>query len=274
MLPLLVGIACTVLVALAVSARWLERRISFFPTPGEKDTPLTYGVPYEAFTVATADGEALRAWRIEALTPRARILYFHGNAGNLSNWAPVLTTIVRRGYSVIAVDYRGYGLSSGRPTERGILRDADAFVRATRSDSGNPMPTIFWGRSLGTAIAAYAATVVNADALILESGFSDARAVVRNSWILTLLSLFATYRFQTAEYVNQARVPVLQLHGSRDHVIPLALGRELFNRIEVPKEFVVIADAAHNDPAPLESTPYWEAIERLVDGGPPRAVRE
>src|SRR5215218_4771360 len=97
-----------VLVALAVLVRWLEPRMAFFPFPGEAETPRDFGVPFEALTIDTKDGERLRAWLITPPAPqaaRARIVYFHGNGGNLSNWSPILAGITRRGYAVLAVDY-------------------------------------------------------------------------------------------------------------------------------------------------------------------------
>src|SRR5262245_56102919 len=255
-----------ILVGLALFARWLEPRMAFFPTAGEDETPQAYGIPFTPLTIATADGERLHAWRMDPPAPRARVLYFHGNGGNLSNWAPILAAIVRRGYSVTAIDYRGYGVSTGRPTERGLERDADAFVRAAWLDDVEEIPTVFWGRSLGTAVAAYAATVRKPSGLIIESGFPDGRAVVRGSAVFAVLSLFATYRFPTAEHVNRAAVPVLQLHGDRDGVIPFALGQELFARIDGRKQFVVIAGGDHNDATLSDPKAYWEAIDRFVAG--------
>src|SRR5215831_12370527 len=117
-----------VLAGLTVFARWLEPQLAFFPSTGEDVTPRQFGVPYEAITIDTSDGEHLRAWIMTAANPRARIVYFHGNGGNLSNWAPIVAGIVKRGYSVAAIDYRGYGLSTGRPTERGLYRDTDAVL--------------------------------------------------------------------------------------------------------------------------------------------------
>jgi fermentation-respiration switch protein FrsA (DUF1100 family) len=166
----------------------------------------------------------------------------------------------------VALDYRGYGLSTGQPTERGFYRDADAFVRAAWPADDAKIPTVYWGRSLGSAAATYAATIRKPDGLIIEAGFSNARSAVRGSPVLAILSLFATYRFPTADFVNRARVPVLQMHGDRDSVIPFALGQELFDRIQGPKQFLVIAGGDHNDDAPPEQTAYWTAIDRFVAG--------
>ena len=257
-----------IVVGLALFVRWLEPRMAFAPFAGEDVTPRTFGLAFEPLTIQTADGERLRAWRMDAPAPRARVLYFHGNGGNLSNWAPILAAIVQRGYSVAAIDYRGYGISTGQPTERGLYRDADAFVRTVWSDGDARMPTIFWGRSLGAAVAAYAATVRKADGLILEAGFPTGRSTVRGSPILLALSVFASYRFPTAEYANRAQAPVLQMHGDRDSVVPFALGQELFAAIEGRKQFLVIPGGDHNDAAPTDPAAYWGAIERFVAGLP------
>jgi fermentation-respiration switch protein FrsA (DUF1100 family) len=259
-------IAFWIVVALAVLtvfARWLEPRLAFFPMPGGDVTPEHFGVDYQAVTLATSDGERLRGWILTPLNARARVIYFHGNGGNLSNWAPILTTIVKRGYAVFAIEYRGYGLSTGRPTERGLYRDVDATLEHAWTSPGN-IPLIYWGRSLGGTMAAYATTVRRPDGLILESSFPDARAVVRESPVLLALSLFASYRFPTAEFVNRTTMPVLQLHGDHDSVIPFAVGQDLFARIREPKTFVTIPGGDHNDVVPADPATYWNAIDGFV----------
>jgi pimeloyl-ACP methyl ester carboxylesterase len=253
-----------VLAALTAFARWIEPRMAFFPFPGEDDTPRSAGLPFDAVTIDTADGERLRAWAIHGPHPRARIVYFHGNGGNLSNWSPILSAVARHGYSVLAIDYRGYGLSTGRPTERGLYRDVDAIVTRPWGEAESRLPLIYWGRSLGGAMAAYAATVRKPDGVIIEAGFPDTRSVVRSSPVLAILYLFASYRFPAADFINRANVPVLQLHGDRDSVIPIELGRELFQRINGPKEFVVIPGGDHNDDAPRDAGAYWSAIDGFI----------
>ena len=257
-----------VLAGLAVFVRWVEPRMAFFPFPGEVETPRDFGVPFETLTIATADGERLRAWKMTPPAPqaaRARIVYFHGNGGNLSNWSPILAGVAQRGHVVLAIDYRGYGLSTGRPTERGLYRDVDAAVAVPWTDAESRLPLVYWGRSLGGAMAGYAATVRKPDGVIIEAGFPGTRAVIRSSPVLAALSLFATYRFPAGEYLNQANVPVLMLHGDRDRVIPFALGRELFEQVTAPKEFVTIAGGDHNDAAAPDPKAYWAAIDRFIE---------
>jgi fermentation-respiration switch protein FrsA (DUF1100 family) len=259
------------LVALTVFVRWVEPRLAFFPVPGEDETPRAFGLAFDAVTIDTSDGAHLRAWIMRAPEPRARIVYFHGNGGNLSNWASILAGIVRRGYSVLAVDYRGYGLSTGRPTERGLYRDVDAVVAHPWTEAETRAPLVYWGRSLGGTMAAYAATVRTPDGVIVESGFPDARAAVRSSPPLAVLFLFSSYRFPTADFMNRTSAPALLLHGDRDSVIPFELGRELSRRITRPTEFVVIPGGDHNDDALRDPASYWSAIDRFITALPHRS---
>jgi uncharacterized protein len=124
---------------------------------------------------------------------------------------------------------------------------------------------VYWGRSLGATMAAYAASVRAPRGLILESGFPDARSVIRSSPPLLLLSVFSSYRFATARHLQSVNVPVLVMHGDRDSVIPYALGRALFDGIHGTKTFVTIAGGDHNDLAPLDAQAYWAAIDAFVD---------
>ncbi len=249
-MPILICVAVALL-ALTAFVRWVEPRIAFFPFPGEAETPRDFGVGYEPVTIDTKDGERLRAWLMTAPAPRARIVYFHGNGGNLSNWSPILAGIVRRGYSVLAVDYR--------------------------PETDTRTPLIYWGRSLGCAMAAYGATVRRPDGVIIEAGFPDARSVARGSLSLAFLSLFSSYRFPTADFLNTAGARVLQLHGDRDSVIPFELGRELSARIHGQKEFVVIPGGDHNDTVAPDARAYWSAIDRFIgtvtNPGPPGPSR-
>jgi fermentation-respiration switch protein FrsA (DUF1100 family) len=259
LITLVVGIA-----ALIVFVRWLEPRFAFFPSAGETETPRHFGVDYEPLTIDTADGEHLRAWLMRAASPRANVVYFHGNGGNLSIWAPILTGIVRHGCSVLAVDYRGYGASTGHPTERGLYRDVDATLARAGSSFDGTTPVVYWGRSLGATMAAYAASVRAPRGLILESGFPDARSVIRSSPPLLLLSMFSSYRFATARHLESVNVPILVMHGDHDSVIPYALGRALFDGIRGTKTFVTIAGGDHNDFAPVDPQAYWTAVERFL----------
>jgi pimeloyl-ACP methyl ester carboxylesterase len=221
-------------------------------------------VPFTAITLPTADGEQLHAWLLNAANAKAFVVYFHGNGGNLSIWAPILSDLAGHGYDVLAVDYRGYGLSSGRPTESGVYRDADAVLEHLVKTHTESSPVIYWGRSLGTAVAAYAASRRRPDGIVLEAGFPDARAIVRTSPVLAFLSVFSTYRFPTAERLAGVDTPALVLHGDADRVIPFALGRALYDRLTGDKTLVAIRGGDHNDATPADERVYWGAVDAFA----------
>jgi len=270
MMPLkLLAVALAAAAALALFVRAIQARFAFFPSAGELETPADAGAPFEPSTIRTRDGERLHGWFLPHPHARALVVYFHGNGGNLSVWLPILAGIHRQGYAVRAFDYRGYGLSTGHPSERGLYVDVDAALEwASAGDSR--MPVIYWGRSLGTAMAAYAATRRRPDGLVLEAGFPDARSLVRGSAPRALLALFSSYRFPTASYVRRAGCPVLVMHGDGDRVIPFAVGRALFDAIPDPKRFVQIRGGDHNDAAPADADAYWSAVRAFVAALPPR----
>ena len=246
----------------------LEPKLVFFPSRGEGQNPASLGIRYQAVSLDTSDGETLVAWQTEPEQPIADVVYFHGNGGNLSVWLPVVASLHAVGLRVLAVDYRGYGLSTGRPTEEGLYHDAAAAVRyVTRGRSdGFTRPLVFWGRSLGGPVAASATRIVVPDGLVLESSFAEKSAVLRANPLLRLLNVFASYRFDTAEMLKDFRSPVLVMHGDRDSIVPFSLGRELYERLDGPKQFVTIRGADHNDLFVPERSDYWKPVVEFVAG--------
>ncbi|MFN2444195.1 MAG: alpha/beta hydrolase [Vicinamibacterales bacterium] len=254
-------------VALVAFVRGVERRLAFYPLDGEPMTPATLGAPFEPRTIETADGERVRLWKFSAAQPRALVVYFHGNGGNLSLWSDVLVSLWQRRLDVVALDYRGYGVSTGTPSESGLYADVDATLRFVHADARQPgVPLIYWGRSLGATMAAYAASRRPPDAVILEAGFPSARAVLESSPVLWLLSWISSYRFPTARWMSAVERPVLVIHGNRDGVIPYALGQRLFEGLRAPKQFVTIEGGDHNDAAPADPAIYWTPIDDFIAG--------
>ena len=262
----LAAIAVAGLAALTLLVRLLEPALAFFPTSGEHETPGDDGAPFRAETIVTSDGERLRVWHLPHDAPMARVVYFHGNGGNLSMWSPILADLWRHGFDVVAIDYRGYGVSSGRPTEAGLYRDVDAtiaFVRDRLPDITAPL--VYWGRSLGTPMAAYAASREAPAGVVLEAGFPNVRGVLETNPVLWTLSWFSSYRFATAAWMATVRCPALVLHGDRDSVIPYRLGQRLFASIGEPKTFVTIRGGDHNDASPADPDIYWTSIRQFVE---------
>jgi fermentation-respiration switch protein FrsA (DUF1100 family) len=270
----MIGIIVLVVVSVVVMAllvRQFEPRFAFFPFPGEDRTPDQLGVTFTAHTIETSDGERLRAWHLPRPDAVAQVVYFHGNGGNLSVWSDVLVGIVEHGYEVFAVDYRGFGVSTGAPTEQGLYRDVDATIAYANQRLRRPeLPLIYWGRSIGTAMAAYAASRGAPDGVILEAGFPNARSIFESSPVMLALTFFAAYRFPTAEWMTGVAAPALVLHGDQDGVIPYRLGQRLYESLPGPKRFVTIAGGDHNDPIPPDAALYWGAVKDFVTSIPAR----
>ena len=261
---LVVGVLA--LTALKLLVTWFEPRAVFFPLRGEDETPARLGIPYQSLRLRASDGVETTAWQLEPAAPIADIVYFHGNGGNLSLWLPVFATLHSFNYRVLAIDYRGYGSSSGSPSESGIYLDAEAAVRHAHAHRDPKRPLVYWGRSLGGPVAAAAARAMAPDALVLESTFPDKASILRGSPVMRVLNLFASYRLDTLHHLREVSKPVLVVHADRDTVIPFALGRELFERLREPKIFLTLKGGDHNDLYDADNTVYWQPIRKFIEG--------
>ena len=254
------------LIMLKLFASSLERRMVFFPYPGEDVNPGRVGIRYQPVSLTTSDEERLALWQLEPDAPIADVVYFHGNGGNLSVWLPVFVAAHRHDLRVLAVDYRGYGRSTGTPSEEGLLLDAEAVVRYAHAHRTPGRPLVYWGRSLGGAIAAAATRVQKPDGLILESTFPDKASVIRRQPILRALNLLSAWRFSTRDWLRGFDRPVLVMHGDHDSIIPYRLGEELFAQLDSPKTFVTLRGADHNDPFDASNREYWDAVLTHIGG--------
>lgn len=262
------------LIGLKLLVVWLEPRMAFYPIEGVQESPALAAIPFQDVTIPTADGERLHGWWLDAPGARAQVVFFHGNGGNLSLWLDAIVGIRRHGCSVLAIDYRGYGASTGRPSENGLYRDAEASIQIFRDRLRKPgVPVIYWGRSIGSPVAAHAAGRLPPDALVLESPMPDVRSLLRTNPVLWLLSFLSSYRFPTARLVKHYKGPVLIIHGEADSIVPHEAGRQVFDAAETSrKTFVTIAGADHNDLHLVNPRQYWDAIETFMSGvsGPVR----
>ncbi len=245
---------------------WVEPRLAFYPIRGVQETPAAYALAFADVQVQTADGETLHGWWLEHPTPRAQIIFWHGNGGNLSLWLDVIAGLRRRGFSVLAVDYRGYGASTGKPGERGIYLDADAALEVFNGKLQKPgVPVIYWGRSIGTAVAAHNTSRAAPDGLVLESPFPELKAAISRNPVLRFLALFSSYRFPTSKLLQSYDGPLLVIHGDADSIIPFNAGRKVFDQSRsARKTFTVIHGGDHNDLHVVNPEVYWKAIDEFA----------
>jgi len=240
--------------ALAASFALFQRRVIYFPPRGYPLTPAALGLAYEEVALSAADGVGLRAWWIPC--PRdvkdgPVILFFHGNATNLSGLVDLAAVFVRRGCSFFGLDYRGYGASSGTPTEAGLVLDACA-ARDWLLSRGIPADRIvLYGHSLGAALAARLASGAPGTGfagVVLEGSFPSIYAMARFHYPWLLVPPFLVRdRFETARWIRGARCPVLVVHGEKDAISPLKFGRTVFTAAPEPREFLMVPGAGHND---------------------------
>jgi hypothetical protein len=246
------GLARAVLVGLLLAVlllRLFEDRLIFFPDLFSKDVdPGKAGVPVEDVFLITSDGVRLHGWfaAAEAGAGAPTILYFHGNAGNLAGRIDNIGFLRRLPANVLAVDYRGYGKSEGRPTETGVYRDAEAaYDYLVKGRAVKPERLFVLGQSLGSAAAVDLASKRPVAGVILEAGFPSARRVAQEATWIPGLGYLLRSKFDSARKLKGIRVPVLVAHCRQDPVIPFKLGEELFAAANEPKTFVAYDGGCH-----------------------------
>jgi len=241
----------------------LERSFIYYPARGLEGSPRDYGLAHRDVRITADDGVALHGWYVPGRRA-VTLLWSHGNAGNISHRLHNLRLIHDRlGLGVLIFDYRGYGESAGTPTEAGTYRDARAFRGWLRQDpAARVTQVVYFGRSLGAAVAADLAADDPPIALVLETPFVSVQAMA-NRTLPGAGYLFRT-RYDTLERVTRLRAPLLLLHGDRDEVVPFDQGRTIFERAPEPKTFFRIPGAHHNDTYLVGGDPYWDAWERFL----------
>ncbi len=277
----LIFTAATLALLYSGACLWLYLRqdhLVFIPTRGLSRTPAEAGLAYEALTLPTADGERLGAWYVPAPATGARpwtLLYCHGNAGTIADRVEVLAALHREGLAVLIFDYRGYGESTGRPTEAGTHADALAAWRHLTDTRGLPPARILvHGHSLGGAVAAGLAADVRPGALWLESTFTSLTDLGAAMYPLFPVRRLSRYRYDTLTRLSDLQAPLLITHARHDETIPIAHGERLYQAAREPKGFVPF-DGDHNTFA-FDTDPAYRTAVRTwlnqLDPGPPGRV--
>lgn len=254
-----VAVSAAFIYAAAGAWVWVasDRMIFLPPAPSYRDTPDVLRLP-------TAGGERIAAlYRANPAAPYT-MLFSHGNGEDLGWVRPLLPALGDLGFSAFAYDYRGYGLSEGRPSERNVYADLDAaYDHLTRELRVPPERIILYGRSLGAGAAVDLAVRTSVGGVVLESPFLTAFRV------MTRVPLFPFGKFRNVDKIGRVRCPVLIMHGEADEIVPMWHGRRLFERAPGPKMFVPIPGARHNDLMWVAGARYAAALrdfEALLRG--------
>jgi len=232
--------------AVLAAAYFAQRSLMYFPDPS-RTSPAAAGLPQaEEVLLDTSDGEKVIAWHVPPRGEKPVILYFHGNGGALNLRAHRFAGLTADGTGLVALSYRGYGGSSGRPSEAGLMRDAEAAYAFAAARYPAERLAVF-GESLGTGVAVALAAGHPVGKVILESPFTSAVAVGAAVYPFLPVRLLMKDRFASDERIAGIKVPILVMHGARDQVIPIGYGERLYSLITAPKKFVRFDLGGHSD---------------------------
>ena len=223
-----------------------QRSLQYFPER-RRTTPAAAGLPEaEELVLDTADGERVIVWQVPPRGEAPVFLYFHGNGGSLRWRDERFRALISGGSGLVALSYRGYGGSSGRPTEKGLSEDA-AAAYAFAVARYPAQRIVLWGESLGSALAIALGAEKPVGCLVLEAPFTSAVDVgARHYWFVPV-RLFMKDQFRSDLRVSRVKAPVLVVHGENDAIVPISLGERLYALIRAPKQFVRVEGAGHND---------------------------
>ncbi|MBL3590248.1 MAG: alpha/beta hydrolase [gamma proteobacterium endosymbiont of Lamellibrachia anaximandri] len=262
-----VAIVVAVYGALLLVLYFSQSRLLYYPslpTRAIMATPDQVGLSFETITLTTDDGITLHGWFLPLEKPRATLLFFHGNAGNISHRLDSLEIFHRLGLAVLIIDYRGFGQSEGRPTEVGNYRDAEAAWRLlTEQKKIPPEDILLFGRSLGGAVAARLASSYPVRGLILESAFTSVPDMAADLYPMFPVRWLSRFQFDTRAYLESVSCPVLVVHSPDDEIIPFKHGQQLYQAARQPKRFLEIG-GSHNMGFLQSGDSYREGLERFI----------
>jgi fermentation-respiration switch protein FrsA (DUF1100 family) len=224
----------------------MQRSMMYFPDR-TRTPPAAAGLPTaEEIVLDTADGEKVIVWHVPSRGDRPVVLYFHGNGGALLHRANRFRALTTDGTGLVALSYRGYGGSTGSPTEPGLLADAAAVYGFAAARYGARRIAL-WGESLGTGVAVALAARNPVERVVLEAPFTSAVDIGAAVYWFLPVRLLMKDQFRSDQRIAQVKVPILILHGARDRVVPIGYGERLFSLANEPKRMVRYAEGDHND---------------------------
>jgi pimeloyl-ACP methyl ester carboxylesterase len=244
-----------------------QSRLVFYPEVGRAVvlSPQDYGLRHEEVEIRTADGETLAAWWVPAEGGRGAVLFFHGNAGNISHRLDYLLMFNRLRFSTLIVDYRGYGRSTGSPSEEGTYHDAEAawdYLRHARL--ARPENVVIAGESLGGAVAAWLAAKVAPRALLLFSTFTSATDLGADVYWFLPVRILSRIGYDNLARLRSIGAPVFIAHSRDDDIVPYRHGRKLYEAAREPKAFLEMR-GGHNDGLVFARTEWVAELAAFLD---------
>jgi uncharacterized protein len=247
--------------------RLLLNSLLYFPSRAIIKTPDLAGLVYRELEPKTDDGERLHGWWIGARTDSlGHLLLCHGNAGNIGDRVLHAALLTAAGFDVFLFDYRGYGRSTGRPSEEGTYHDArTALACMLEQPAVEPARVFYLGESLGGSVAVDLALERPPAGLVLLSAFTGVRELGRLHYPFLPAALIPD-AYPTLRRIRELHAPLLVLHGDRDEIVPLSHGKALFKGAASPKQMHVFPGLGHNDLVPLSGAQFARVIASWVSG--------
>jgi fermentation-respiration switch protein FrsA (DUF1100 family) len=248
-----------------------QERYVYFPELPSREveaTPADIGLAFEAIKLRTTDGETLDGWFIPAdrtRGARGTLLYLHGNGGNIGHRLDTIAVFHGLGLNVLIFDYRGYGASSGKPSEQGTYQDAQAAWNfLTQQKDIQPAQIVLFGESLGGSIAAWLAARQRPAALIIYASFTSVPDMAQQLYPVFPARWLARYRYETRNSLGNVQCPVLIMHSPQDEIIPFSHGQALFAAAHEPKQFLELR-GGHNDALLVSRDVYAQGVGAFLE---------
>jgi uncharacterized protein len=222
-----------------------QRRLQYFPDRRLVDPAQAGMNGVEDLRLTTNDGETVVAWYVPAKDGHPLILYFHGNGGALVDRIPRFRGLTASGYGLLALSYRGYGGSTGSPTQNGLMEDGETAYLEARARGYDGDRIVLMGESLGTGVAIALAAAHQAAAIVLDSPYSSAVEVAAAHYPIFPVNWLMFDRFRSDLVIGDVHIPILVLHGDEDDVVPIRLARRLFELANEPKTFMQVSGGTH-----------------------------
>ncbi len=234
-------------IIIVMAAYLLQEKLIFLPTRLSQEYVYNFDHDHEELFIDTPDGARLNALHFKLEDPKGIIVYYHGNAGDLSRWGVVTSYFLQYNYEVLVMDYRTYGKSTGKLSEDALYADAILFYEKAKELFIEDRIVVY-GRSLGTSIASYVAANNAPKKLILESPFCDFKKLVKAKVPYLPVDKLLKYNFPTAKFAAEVTCPITIIHGTDDEVVPYESGKKLFSVLSKEKHtMVTVEGGGHND---------------------------
>lgn len=256
-------IIASILILLSIMLYSFQEKLIFLPTKLTQDHVYTFNADFDEIFLDTTDGARLNALHFYTDNPKGLILYFHGNAGDLSRWGEIVLPFVDLDYDVLVMDYRNYGKSTGKLSEQALYQDAQLFYTYAKEKYPEEQ-LIIYGRSLGTGIASQLTSQNRPQKLILETPFYSLSEIAQERFPFLPVSYLLRYKIPSYQFLQRVNCPVRIFHGTNDNVVPYASGKKLYDSISNDdKKIYTIPNGNHNNLSDFEI--YWNGIQKELD---------